>query len=88
MPVKATNNYIWIIRDKTEGEKAGLILPGSGREKPHQGLIVSVGVLVKDGNIKAGKGKKALFHKGIGMEIDYEGQIYLILQEHEIIGIA
>lgn len=88
MPVKATNNYVWIIRDKTEGEKAGLILPGAGRVKPHQGLIVSVGQLVKDGNIKAGKGKKGLFHKGIGMEIEYEDQVYLVLQEHEIIGIA
>lgn len=88
MPVKATEYCVWVIRDKTEGEKAGLILPDSGREKPHQGLIVSVGQLVKDGNIKAGKGKKAVFHKGVGFEIDFEGQIYLILQEHEIIGIS
>ncbi len=88
MPVKAVNTVVWIIRDKTESEKSGLVLPSQGKEKPHQGTIISVGGLVKDGNIKNGKGKKALFHKGVGQEIDFEGQTYLILDDIQIIGVV
>ena len=84
---KATGQRVWIIRDEVESEKAGLIIPGSGREKPHTGTIFSIGLLVKDADIKRSKGKKAIFHKNIGQEIDYQGKVYLILFEHEIIGI-
>jgi len=87
MPVIATNNFVWTIRDKVETEKSGLILPGSGREKPHTASIISVGVTTKDGNIKNGKGKKAIFHKGVGQEIEYNGEVFLILMDLQIIGI-
>lgn len=86
--LKATNEFVFIIRDKTETEKAGLIIPGAGREKPHVGTVVTVGATVKDGNIKSSKGKKALFHKGIGFEVEYEGVVYLVLQAHEILAIV
>ena len=83
----ATNNYVWIIRDATETEKAGLILPSSGKVKPHTGEIFSSGTIIKDGKIKSGVGKKAIFHKGIGQTIEFDGQEYLILEDHQIIGI-
>lgn len=87
MPQQATNDYVWIIRDKTETEKSGLLIPGSGRDKPHTGVIFSAGSTVADPKIKGGKGKRAVFHKGIGQEIDYNGQLYLVMHGHEIIGI-
>lgn len=87
MAIKAVNNFVFVIRDQVESEKSGLIIPTVGREKPHQGTIFSVGSLVKDREIKAGKGKKALFHKGVGMEIPYEGQVYLVLNELEVIAV-
>lgn len=88
MAIKAVNNFVWVIRDETEAEKSGLLIPSTGREKPHQGTIVSIGSLVKDKEIKAGKGKKALFHKGVGMEIPYEDKVYLVLNELEVIAIV
>lgn len=88
MAIKAVNNFIFVIRDKTEAEKSGLLIPSVGREKPHQGSVLSVGSLVKDKEIKSGKGKKVLFHKGVGFEIDYEGQTYLVLNEQEVIAIV
>jgi co-chaperonin GroES (HSP10) len=48
MPIQATNNFIYLIRDETETEKAGLIIPGQGQEKPHSGIIYSIGSLVRD----------------------------------------
>jgi chaperonin GroES len=84
---KATNNFVWVIRDKTESEKSGLMLPGTGKEKPNTGEIISVGTLVKDGNIKSGKGKRALFHKGSGQEISYKDETFLVLIDQQIIGV-
>lgn len=90
MAIKVTNNSVFVIRDKTESETAGtkLFIPGSGREKPHTGVVYGVGGLVKDPEIKRSKGKKALFHKGTGQEIEYEGQTYLVLDASHIIAIA
>lgn len=87
MAIKAVNNFIFVIRDKVKAEEAGLIIPSAGREKPHQGTVVSIGSLVKDREIKASKGKKVLFHKGVGMEIEYEKQVYLVLNELEVMAV-
>lgn len=87
--VKVTNNSVFVIRDKTETETTTkLFIPDKGREKPNIGIVYGVGGLVKDPEIKRSKGKKALFHKGTGQEIDYEGQTYLILDAGHIIGIV
>lgn len=88
MPIKAVNNFVWIVRDETPADESDFILPDIGREKPHQGTIYSVGSLVKDREIKAGRGKKALFHKGVGMEIPYDDKVYLVLNELEVIAIV
>lgn len=87
MAIKATNEFVFVKRDKVETEKGGLIMPPSGREKPHTGTIVSCGTLVKDGNIKSGKGRKCLFHKTVGFEIEYEEETYLVLLGSEIIAV-
>ena len=87
--IKVTNNSVFVIRDKTETETASkLFIPGSGREKPHTGVVYGVGGLVKDPEIKRSKGKKALFHKGVGQEIEYEGQTYLVLDAAHVIAIV
>lgn len=84
MTPKATGIYVWIIRDEVKSEQNGLIIPGVGREKPHTGIIHSFGDKVTDEDIRTRE--RAIFHKGVGQEIDYAGQVYLVLQEHEIIG--
>ena len=86
--IQATNNFVFIIRDEAESETGGLIIPDNGKEKPHKGKIFSVGGMAKDPKIKNGKGKTAIFHKGIGFEIDYDDKTYLVLMDNEIIGIV
>ena len=81
---KATGTYVWIIRDEIKTEQSGLIIPGAGREKPYTGTIHSFGDKVTDEDIRTRQ--RAIFHKGIGQEIDYGGAVYLVMQEHEIIG--
>lgn len=85
--LKATNTFVYVIRDETKKEKDGLFIPGKGRVKPNMGLIFSIGGKVTDPDIKKGKGMKALFHQGVGQEIEVDGTDYLVLFEHEIIGV-
>lgn len=84
MQPKATGLYVWIIRDETKSEQSGLLIPGTAREKPQTGTIHSFGDKVTDEDIKTRT--RAIFHKGIGQEIEYQGIVYLVMQEHEIIG--
>lgn len=87
MAIKAVNNWVWVIRDETELEDSGFLIPDNGKEKPHQATVFSVGSLVKDREIKASKGKKVLFHKGVGQEISYEDKVYLVLNELEVMAV-
>lgn len=84
MTPKATGLYVWIIRDEVQSEKGGLLMLSGSREKPQTGAIHSFGDKVTDEDIKTRP--RAIFHKGIGQEIDYQGTVYLVMQEHEIIG--
>lgn len=84
---KACNKFVLILRDETETELGGMILPSEGREKPHEGTIHAVGSCVEDEDIKGAVGEKCLFHAGIGWEIVYEEVVYLVLGGHEIIAL-
>ena len=86
--IKATNNFVFIQRDKTETEKSGLILPTEGRVKPHKGTVISIGNLVRDSNIKGSKGKSCLYHPTVGFSLEYDGTEYWILLDTEIIAIV
>lgn len=87
MPIQATNNFVFIIRDKADTEKAGVYIPNVGREKPNEGTIFSIGDLIQDKKIKSAKNKKCLFFKGTGFHIEYQGIEYLVLTSDQIIAI-
>ena len=87
MPIQATNNFVFITREKAESEKAGIFIPDQGREKPNEGIIVTIGDLVQDKKIKTAKNKKCLFFKGAGFTVSYQGVDYLVLTSDQIIAI-
>jgi len=75
-----------------EKTKGGLIIPDNAKEKPAEGLVVSVGTGSKDdeGNrvtmdVKAGD--KILFGKWTGTEITLDGEDLLIMKESDILGV-
>jgi len=82
--LQAVNNFTLILRDETSDTINGFSLPDSGQEKPHKGKIISVGQ-VSDKNIKPNK--DCLFHKGNGWEMEYEGNVYLVLESEKIIAV-
>ncbi len=74
---------------KTAG---GIIIPDTAKEKPMQGVVVSVGPGARD---EAGKlvplevkaGDQVLFGKWSGTEVKINGEDLLIMKESDIFGI-
>ncbi len=87
MTIEARNNFVFIKRDEIEKESRGLVIPGQGQEKPNTGIILSVGGNVLDKELRKDKGKKAVFHKGNGFDIDYVGETFLVIEGERIIGV-
>ena len=75
--------------EKTAG---GLIIPDSAKEKPAEGLVVSVGAGARDDDgeriaMDVKEGDKILFGKWSGTEITLDGEELLIMKESDIMGI-
>ena len=75
--------------EKTAG---GLIIPDSAKEKPAEGLVVSVGAGAKDDDgeriaMDVKEGDKILFGKWSGTEVTVDGEELLIMKESDILGI-
>ena len=75
--------------DKTAG---GILLPESAKEKPKEGVIVSLGEgrMLDNGErstFSVKKGNRILFTAYGGTEVKYDGQEYLIMREDDILGI-
>ena len=75
--------------DKTKG---GIILPDTAKEKPREGVVVSVGngKLLDNGSrqtMSVKKNDRVLFSSYAGSEIKLDGEELLILGEDEILAI-
>ncbi len=85
-----------VVVERTEEQEqvsaGGIIIPDTAKEKPTQGLIVSVGPGKRrdDGTIDAltvKSGDKVLYGKWGGNEIKIDGKEYLLMKEDDIYGI-
>ena len=79
--------------DSEEKTKGGIIIPDTAKEKPSEGVIVSVGPGARD---EAGKinaldvkaGDRVLFGKWSGTEVKLDGEDLLIMKESDIMGVV
>ena len=72
--------------------KGGIIIPDTAKEKPSEGVIVSVGPGARDdqGKINAldvKAGDRVLFGKWSGTEVKLNGEDLLIMKESDIMGV-
>jgi chaperonin GroES len=78
--------------DSEEKSAGGIIIPDTAKEKPSEGVIVSVGPGARDesGKIVAPdvkEGDRVLFGKWSGTEVKLNGQDLLIMKESDIMGV-
>lgn len=84
--LKATGNFVFIIRDEAKKESGGLVIPDLSQKKPNTGIILSVGGRVEDSNIVAGN--KAIFNKSVGSTIDiFDTEITVLNGNEQILGV-
>jgi chaperonin GroES len=78
--------------DSEEKSAGGIIIPDTAKEKPSEGVIVSVGPGARDesGKIVAldvKEGDRILFGKWSGTEVKLDGKDVLIMKESDIMGV-
>jgi chaperonin GroES len=79
--------------DSEEKTKGGIIIPDTAKEKPSEGVIVSVGPGARDeqGKINAldvKAGDRVLFGKWSGTEVKLNGEDLIIMKESDIMGVV
>ena len=93
MSFRPLHDRVLVRRVEAEEKTAGgIIIPDSAKEKPAEGVIVSVGsgIRAEDGkvtplDVKAGD--RVLFGKWSGTEVKVGGEDLLIMKESDILGI-
>jgi chaperonin GroES len=93
MKIRPLQDRVIVKRVAEEGKtKGGIIIPDTAKEKPMEGLVISVGKgktaddgkLIKP-DVKAGD--RILFGKYSGTEVKIDGDELLIMREDDILGI-
>jgi chaperonin GroES len=93
MKVRPLQDRVLVKRVEEEAKtKGGIIIPDTAKEKPQEGVIVSVGPgkIMDDGKRVAPdvkEGDRILFGKYSGTEIKLEGEEHLILREDDILAV-
>jgi chaperonin GroES len=93
MKIRPLQDRVIVKRIAEEAKtKGGIIIPDTAKEKPMEGLVISVGKgktaddgkLIKP-DVKAGD--RILFGKYSGTEVKIDGEELLIMREDDILGI-
>jgi chaperonin GroES len=93
MKIRPLQDRVIVKRLEEEAKtKGGIIIPDTAKEKPMEGLVISVGKgkvgddgkLIKP-DVKAGD--HILFSKYSGSEVKVDGEELLIMREDDILGI-
>jgi chaperonin GroES len=93
MKIRPLQDRVIVKRIEEEGKtKGGIIIPDTAKEKPMEGLVISVGKgkTADDGklitpDVKAGD--RILFGKYSGTEVKIDGEELVIMREDDILGI-
>lgn len=84
-----------VVVERQNGEEktaGGIIIPDTAKEKPMEGVVISVGPGARNeqGQIVAldvKKGDRVLFGKWSGTEVKIDGKELLIMKESDIMGV-
>ncbi|MCG6908056.1 MAG: co-chaperone GroES [Desulfobacteraceae bacterium] len=93
MKLRPLQDRIIVQRVEEESKtKGGIIIPDSAKEKPAEGVVISVGKgkVADDGKLipmEVKEGNRILFGKYSGTEVKVEGEEYLIMREDDVLGI-
>jgi len=93
LKIRPLNDKIVVKRVEAEAKtKGGIVLPDTAKEKPKEGVVVSVGSgkLLENGSRAAFTVKekdRIIFSSYAGTEVKVDGEEYLILSEDDVLAV-
>lgn len=92
MKVRPLGDRVIVRRIEKEEKKGGIVIPDTAKEKPVEGEVLAVGPGARDEDgkivpVDLKKGDRVLFGKYAGMDVEVDGEEYLVLREADILGI-
>ncbi|MAN77217.1 co-chaperone GroES [Pelagibacterium flavum] len=93
MSFRPLHDRVVVRRVDSESKTAGgIIIPDTAKEKPSEGVVVSVGAGARDDSGKivpldVKEGDRVLFGKWSGTEVKVGGEDLLIMKESDIMGV-
>ena len=92
--IRPLDDRILVKQSEAEEKTAGgIVLPDTAKEKPQRGKVMEVGPgkmlkSGKRGGLGIKKGEEVFYAKYAGMEIEIEGEKYVIIRENDVLGIV
>lgn len=76
--------------EASDTTRGGLIIPDQAKQKPKEGVVVSVGPgkVLENGHIipmTVGEGDRVVFASYAGQEVELDGEAFLLLTQDEIL---
>jgi chaperonin GroES len=92
MKLRPLGDRVIVRRIEKEEKKGGIVIPDTAKEKPQEGEVIAVGPGARDDDGKIApidlkKGDRVLFGKYAGMDVEIEGDEFLVLREADILGV-
>ena len=94
MGFRPLHDRILVERIEAEAKTSGgIIIPDTAKEKPQEGLVISVGTgtVSEDGKVRpldVKAGDRILFGKWSGTEVKLDGKELLIMKESDVMGVV
>lgn len=86
--IKPLGDKVVIKREEAEEKTAsGLIIASQAKEQPQVAEVMAVGPGTDDCKMEVKTGDKVIFAKYGGMEVKYEGEVYTILSQRDIMAV-
>ena len=94
MKIRPLRDRVVVRRKEEEQTSAGgIVLPGSAKEKPNQGVVVAVGdgAVLENGDVRRmvlKKGDVVIFGQYSGNTVKIDGEELVIMNESEVYGVV
>jgi co-chaperonin GroES (HSP10) len=83
--MKAIRNQVIFKANYTETLSSGLIVPDSHKQRDSSGVVVALGIGVKDTPMEYKKNDVVYYIKNAGLEIENEGNKYFVIDDFNIL---
>jgi len=94
LKIRPLNDKIVVKRIEAESKtKGGIVLPDTAKEKPKEGVVVSLGTgkLLENGSraeFQVKEKDRIIFSSYAGTEVKVEGEEYLVLSEDDVLAVV